>query len=194
MDRQTAEYYRRMADFRKKEFQAEELSSLGKLYESNYTQYYKQSLEQENTFLENQEIWNDIVARAREAQLAGKTTIPIKPGKGKPINVRDVLDEQGNARSLDDVVKSQRWYSTSQGKMMPGRLGKIAEELQMAGMDLEESSSSYKKYKQLYEQELSALTKRNEQRKAEFYKQKQETLAQAEGSAYRGASYVEKPL
>lgn len=191
MDRQTAEYYRRMADFRKKEFQAEELGSVGKLYESNYTQYYKQSLEQENTLLEIQSEWNDIVAKAREARLSGKSTIPLK---GKPISVNAILDDQGNIKDLNEIVRSQRWYSTSQGKMMPGRLGKIAENLQMAQMDVDESSSSYKKYKQLYEQELSALTKRNEQRKAEFYKQKQETLAQAEGSAYRGASYVEKPL
>lgn len=191
MDRQTAEYYRRMADFRKKEFQAEDLGSVGKLYESNYTQYYKQSLEQENALLEIQSEWNDIVAKAREAQLSGKSTIPLK---GKTISVNAILDDQGNIKDLNEIVRSQRWYSTSQGKMMPGRLGKIAEELQMAQMDVDESSSSYKKYKQLYEQELSALTKRNEQRKAEFYKQKQETLAQAEGSAYRGASYVEKPL
>lgn len=191
MDRQTAEYYRRMADFRKKEFQAEELGSVGKLYESNYTQYYKQSLEQENALLEIQSEWNDIVAKAREARLSGKSTIPLK---GKTISVNAILDDQGNIKDLNEIVRSQRWYSTSQGKMMPGRLGKIAENLQMAQMDVAESSSSYKKYKQLYEQELSALTKRNEQRKAEFYKQKQETLAQAEGSAYRGASYVEKPL
>ena len=81
MDRQTAEYYRRMADFRKKEFQAEELGSVGKLYESNYTQYYKQSLEQENTFLENQAKWNEIVERAKKAfereKQTGNTSISL---------------------------------------------------------------------------------------------------------------------
>ena len=194
MDRQTAEYYRKLAEYRNRSFKPEQISSIGQYYQSTYTDYYKNALEVENDAVRLREEWNDRVARAREARATGAMMIRMNKDKGPYISVSSLLDSEGNELDLNTIVKRQQWFSTSQGKMMPGKLGKVAETLRMTEMDYEEYDTNYKKYKQLYDTELSNLEKRNAQAREEFLKQKQEVLGNAQASAYRGATYTEKPL
>lgn len=194
MDRQTAEYYRKMAEYRDKTFKPSELSSIGKYYQDTSTDYYKQSLEKENELITLRDEWTKRVERARQALARGSRLFQLNEKKGPFIDTSSILDKEGNELDLQTIIKRQQWFSTSQGKMMPGKLGKVAQKLQTSEMDYSDATESYKKYKQLYDAELAGLEERNAKAKEEFLRQRQEILGNAQASAYRGATYTEKPL
>jgi hypothetical protein len=108
---------------------------------------------------------------------------------GKKIRVQGILDETGKRRSYEDILKMD---TSRQGNVFLSGQEALAYLNEKANYD--DYSSSYTKYETQFEQEQAALTKRNEEAKAKFLAEKDQLLMQAQSSAYRGATYQEKPL
>lgn len=190
MDRDQAELYRRMAELRRQVFVPDTGGYLATYYKDTAAAKLKSYAELENPFKELQSKLAAITNTAREAYLRGDSTYVWD---NKSFNVRGFLNKDGTVRDLNDIVRSQQWYSTSQGKMMPGRVGKVIQDYQKTKSDFDLAAEENKKYQSLYDELMAQTASDNEKRRASFLKQQQETLQAGMATAYRGATYTEKP-
>lgn len=190
MDNAQAEYYRKMAEIRKQTFTPDTGGYLATYYketaDTNLKAYQDLEPDYQDSYNKLMAI-NDIVTAAQQR---GDEWYSYE---GKMFKVRNFLNKDGTMRDLNDILKTQRWYSTSQGKMMPGRVGRVIEEYQKNKSDYDLAAEEHKKYQKLYDDYNAQLAIDNERRRQEFLKQQQETLAGGQASAYRGATYTEKP-
>lgn len=190
MDNAQAEYYRKMAEIRKQTFTPDTGGYLSTYYKetADTNLATAQGLESKvgESYKKLMEI-KDIVSAAQQAGLYQYEY------QGKHYMVRSFLNPDGTMRDLNDILRTQRWYSTSQGKMMPGRIGRVIEEYQKNKSEFDTASEEHKKYQKMYDEYNAQLAIDNERRHKEFLKQQQEALAGGQAAAYRGATYTEKP-
>ena len=191
MDKATADYFKRMAELRQSDFVPETLGGIGSYYKENLDKYAARSAESATRVGETQTAWEKLLADATAARDAGQTSFMVN---GKSAGIQSIFDKKGEVRNIDDIIRSSQWYSTSKGKMMAGRIGSVASAFREAQQDNRDDTSSTDSYSKLYEEELAALEERNRKRHADWLAQRDATLNAGQASAYRGATYQEKPL
>lgn len=190
MDNAQANYFRQMADIRKKVFTPEMGGYLAGYYQETAAANLKsyQDLEPKVT-----DSYNELMAIRDIALEAQKNGSGWYYYKNKYHKTSNLIDKEGNLRDLNDIVRSQQWYSTHQGKMMPGRVGSVVQDYQKNKSEYDAAAEAHKKYQKLYDEYMTQVAADNERRHGEFLKQQQEILAAGQATAYRGATYTEKP-
>ena len=208
MDNRNELFYR-ISKLREERYKEKELGSIGKFYKETAEGYQKRTEEASAQYSYWADIWEDRFARAeqeyskwasrKEKNKGGYIPQPMfnayADGKtwskdNRRLDLFKILDEQGRRRSYEEMERLSAGNSSSQQFVRTE-----IQNLLQNKTNLDDLSSTYETYNQRYQDELSALTKENEEAKAKFLEDKQRQLAAAEGTtAYRGPTYQEKPL
>lgn len=111
-----------------------------------------------------------------------------KKNLGRTLGFSDLFTETGERLDYNEIVKKN---TSKYGSVW--WMGQEAENLLKNKFDLTEAEEQYTTYSTKAAEEMAALEQRNKEAEAAFYKQKEETLSKLAASAYRGATYIERP-
>jgi len=109
--------------------------------------------------------------------------------QGQTVVLGRILDATGKRKSYEDIIKGD---TSARGNRF--LLAQEADQMMRNQFDYDDINQTYTSYQSRFDAEQAALAKRNEEARARFLEEKNQALMAAEASAYRGASYTEKPL
>jgi hypothetical protein len=179
-----------MAAFRDQRFVPEEVGYLGMYYSDLSESYRKKAEEQEQEVASARQSLENLMQEARKARETGSGAFVYDNTR---FATSLFLDNQNNPRSTEDMLQNHRFLSRDQNKYISGSVSKYLDSIKEKELEYESASQKYNENRQRYDGYVVDLNKRNEERKAKFLETKQEGLEAGQATAYKGATYIEKP-
>lgn len=187
-----------ISKLREETFKEETLGNLGAFYRDTAKAYEQKMLEENKKLDSLQRMWENRFIAAEEAfkenqafKVKRKPGLPmfVDPITGKRQRLFAVLDEQGKRRSFDDILKED---TSRRGNIF--ELGMSSKEIIQASNRTAEYSQMLSTYESRFKEEQNMLAERNAKAREKFLAEKQKKLEELSASAYKQATYIEKPI
>lgn len=182
-----------IAKLREEAYKEEMLGNLGAFYRDTAKTYEQRMLEETKRLTNLQKTWEDRFVAAEEAfrSTSNKTGLQMfmDPITGRSQRLFAVLDPAGNRRSFQDILKED---TSARGNIFD--LGQSAKEIVDVSSKLSSYEQQFTSYTGKYNQEQALLAERNAKAKEKFLAEKQKKLEELSASAYKQATYIEKPI
>jgi hypothetical protein len=210
------DFYRRTAeDYEKRKIETEQaMEPIESLWEDRYKRFeqarldsYREELRRRGAKYDAAKIQSATSMEELDALVGNKSLRPSetsiriaaysepflgeakKKNRGRYISYSDLFSKTGERKDLNEIVRE----NTSKYTGKPWWYGEEADKLLKSRFDFTEAEENLKNYSSKAEMEQARLAKANEEASRAFYEQKNKTLNAMASSAYRGATYTEKP-
>jgi hypothetical protein len=181
------------ARIRDSQFSAEGLGNLAKFYRDTAEVYrQKQVLD----FKKQEKLMEDWEKRFQAAEMSfqeqkKKPNILrfLDPLTNQGMFIQSLLDSSGKRRTFSDILAKD---TSKRGNVFA--LGKSAEEMLSVERDIQNWEKTAGSYEMGFQNEVTALEKRNASAKEAFLTRKKESLQSMQTNSYARPTYTEKPL
>lgn len=182
-----------IAKLREEAYKEETLGNLGAFYRDTAKTYEQRMLEESKRLESLQKTWEDRFVAAEEAYRSKPNSVGLQmfmdPVTKKRQRLFAILDPTGKRRSFQDILKED---TSARGNVFD--LGQSAKEIVDVSNRLSNYETLLSSYSGRYEQEQKLLAERNAQAREKFLAEKQKKLEELSASAYKQATYIEKPI